>query len=141
MNVKQITVLEGGIMNENLQNLIHILSELNADHEYTDSIQFLCEENESLKKELDLMSLLILILLKSKIGDFLYWADKSWFKYEKHTITDVRYEIQDTEFFGDEYVGKKCIKIYVDSDGYYLANEIGKTIFFSETEAESHTQK
>lgn len=129
------------IVDDGLVELLQVLSVLKADSKYKTSIQSLYEEVESLRKKAALSNELILNLLKSKIGQPIYWADKAWRKYEKHIISDVRYEIQESGFFGDEYAGKKCVKIYVDGDGYYLANEIGKTIFFSETEAESHTQQ
>lgn len=128
-------------VDDELVELMHVLSVLKADPKYETSIQSLYEEVESLRKKTALSNELILNLLKSKIGQPIYWADEAWSKYEKHIISDVKTEIQETCFFGKEYLGEECIKIYVDSDGYYLANDIGSTLFFTETEAEEHRNK
>ena len=83
----------------------------------------------------------MLEFLKSKIGLKIYWAHKDWFKYETHIISDIRVEIQKSDFFGRQYVGKECIHIYLEDGGYYIADNIGKTLFFNEDEAEAHTCK
>lgn len=75
---------------------------------------------------------ILLEFLKSKIGQKIYWAHKDWRKYETHTISAVNVELQDTDFFGSEYVGKMCIRIYLEDGGYYIADKIGKTLFFDE---------
>lgn len=79
--------------------------------------------------------------LKTKIGQKIYWAHENWRKHETHTVTDVGIDIQKSDFFGHEYVGKECIRIYIKSGGYFIADDIGKTLFFDEAEAKSHTSK
>lgn len=84
---------------------------------------------------------ILLEFLKSKIGQKIYWAHKDWFKYETYIISDVRLEIQKSDFFGKQYVGKECICIHLEDGGYYIADNIGKTLFFNEDEAQLHTCK
>lgn len=84
---------------------------------------------------------ILLMVLKSKIGEKIYWASKNWRNYEVYTIKDVRLEVQKGDFFGKKYQGKECIKIFLEDGGYYIANNIGKTLFFSEEEAKAHTDK
>lgn len=77
--------------------------------------------------------------LRSKIGQKIYWAHKDWLKYEEHTISDVRREIQESDFFGQEYKGKMVIKIFLADGGHYIANDIGNTLFFTVKDASAHT--
>lgn len=93
------------------------------------------------KREANRYKTILLEFLKSKIGQKIYWAHKDWEKYEAHTITDIRVEIRDSDFFGKEYVGKECIHIYVKGGGCFIADNIGKTLFFDKDEAELHTYK
>lgn len=82
----------------------------------------------------------LVYMLKLKIGDNIYWASPAWNKYETHTISDVRIEKMDSSFFGKEYVGKECVKIFVnDGKSYYIADNIGDTLFFTEKDAYEHT--
>jgi len=99
-------------------------------------------KNEFQKKNEQLNEQLIL-LLKTHIGQPIYWAHPDW-RMETHTITGVEYRIVDTDFFdkkGIKYKGKQCICINVDEDGYYLADFIGKTLFFNKEEAIRHSRK
>lgn len=93
------------------------------------------------QEEADRYKSILLEFLKSKIGQKIYWAHRHWRKYETHTISDISVDIQKSDFFGEEYIGKECIRIYIKSGGYYIADDIGKTLFFSESEAEFHTSK
>ena len=93
------------------------------------------------KREANRYKTILLEFLKSKIGQKIYWAHKDWEKYEVHTITDIRVELRDNDFFGKEYVGKECIRIYVKNGGCFIADNIGKTLFFDKDEAELHTYK
>lgn len=82
----------------------------------------------------------LISLLKTQIGKPIYWASPAWNKYETHTITDVRLEKVESDFFGKEYVGKECVKIFVnDGKSYYIADNIGDTLFFTEKDAYEHT--
>jgi hypothetical protein len=92
-------------------------------------------------KEADRYKTILLELLKSKIGHKIYWAHKNWRKYETHTIADVSVDIQENSFFGEEYKGKECIKIHIKNGGHFIADGIGKTLFFDESEAALHTYK
>lgn len=79
--------------------------------------------------------------LKSKIGKKIYWAHPNWKKYETHTISDITLDIQENTFFGAQYKGKECIKIHVKNGGHFIADNIGKTLFFDEQEAAEHSYK
>lgn len=93
------------------------------------------------QEEADRYKEILIEFLKSKIGQKIYWAHKDWIKYETHTISGVSVDIQKTDFFGEEYVGKECIRIYLEDGGYYIADDIGKVLFFSEGEAKFHACK
>lgn len=84
---------------------------------------------------------IVLTFLKSKIGQNIYWASKNWSKYETHTIVGISVDIETEDFFGKEYVGKECIRIYLEGGGYYIADKIGDTLFFNEGEAQLRTRK
>lgn len=99
------------------------------------------KEMRMAQEETDRYKTILLEFLKSKIGQKIYWAHKNWRKYEAHTISGVSVDIQKTNFFGEEYVGKECIRIYLEDGGYYIADDIGKVLFFSEGEAKFHTCK
>ena len=68
-------------------------------------------EEYKIKQEINRYKTILLEFLKSKIGHKIYWAHKNWRKYETHTIEDVSVDIQENNFFGEEYTGKECIKI------------------------------
>lgn len=93
------------------------------------------------QEKADRYKTILLEFLKSKIGQKIYWAHKNWRKYETHTISGVSVDIQKTDFFGEEYVGKECIRIYLEDGGYYIADDIGNVLFFSEGEAKFHACK
>lgn len=93
------------------------------------------------QQEADRYKSILLEFLKSKIGQKIYWAHKAWLKYETHIISDVDVDIQKSDFFGKQYVGKECIRIHLEDGGYYIADNIGKTLFFNEDEAKLHTCK
>lgn len=93
------------------------------------------------KREANRYKTILVELLKSKIGHKIYWAHKNWEKYETHTIADVSVDIQENSFFGEEYKGKECIKIHIKNGGHFIADNIGKTLFFDESEAALHTSK
>lgn len=107
----------------------------------------LVQANEIIKEKEDVEDTLNIALvetLKTKIGDNIYWAHKNWKKYETHTITDIKYEVFESDFFDKEnitYKGKKLVIIEIDGCGKYLACHLGKTLFFSEEEARLHTAK
>ena len=102
------------------------------------SVQQDAEEYKA-KREAYRYKTILLEFLKSKIGQKIYWAHKHWRKYETHTIKDVGIDIQTSEFFGSEYIGKECIRIYLEDGGYYIADQIGITLFFDVIEAKAHT--
>ena len=102
------------------------------------SIQQDAEEYRA-KQEAKRYKTILLEVLKSKIGQKIYWAHKHWKKYETHTIKDISIDIQKSEFFGREYIGKECVCIYLEDGGYYIADQIGITLFFDESVAKAHT--
>ena len=104
------------------------------------SIQQDAEEYRA-KQEANRYKTILLEFLKSKIGQKIYWAHKHWEKYETHTIKDIGIDIQESEFFGGEYIGKECVRIYLEDGGYYIADQIGITLFFDENVAMAHTCK
>ena len=82
-------------------------------------------------------------ILKALIGQPIFWGSPGW-KPETHIITDVRYEVYDSDFFDKKevkYKGTKQVVIEVDEDGTYLAVNIGKNLFFNEKEAIENSQK
>lgn len=98
-------------------------------------------EEYKTKQEANRYKTILVELLKSKIGHKIYWAHKNWVKYETHTIADISIDIQENSFFGEEYKGKECIKIHIKNGGHFIADNIGKTLFFDESEAALHTCK
>ena len=98
-------------------------------------------EEHKTKQEENRYKTILLELLKSKIGHKIYWAHPAWVKYETHTIADVSVDIQESDFFGAEYKGNECIKIHIKNGGYFIADNIGKTLFFDESEAAIHAYK
>ena len=98
-------------------------------------------EEYKAKQEANRYKTILLDFLKSKIGQKIYWAHKNWRKYETHTIADVSVDIQENSFFGEEYKGKECIKIHIKNGEHFIADNIGKTLFFDESEAALHTCK
>ena len=79
-------------------------------------------------------------VLNGMTGHKIYWAHKGWNKYETHTILKAEIGTVTTDFFGPEYLNKECIKIFIDDgSGFYIADMIGETLFFDETEAYAHT--
>lgn len=80
--------------------------------------------------------------LKTMIGEPIYWASPNW-KMETHTIRDVRCDILDTDFFDTKeykYEGTLCVIIDIDENGYYIADNIGKNLFFDKGEAIEHSK-
>lgn len=120
-------------LNETLvQDIRHICN-------YTDDL--ISEYNKVIDKN-DNMATVLCMVLKTKIGQPIYWAHKDWLKYETHTITDVKYEEFTSDFFDTKkkYKGTMQVQIEVDNTGNYLAKDIGRTLFFDKEEAEAHTQ-
>ena len=119
--------------------------EIEVIREYLDSIEKASIQQDAeeykAKQEADRYKTILLEFLKSKIGQKIYWAHKHWRKYETHIIKDIGIGIQTSEFFGGEYIGKECIRIYLEDGGYYIADNIGITLFFNEMEAKAHTCK
>ena len=117
--------------------------EIEAIRAHLDSIEktsiYQDAEEYKAKQEADRYKTILLEFLKSKIGQKIYWAHKHWRKYETHTIKDVGIDVQTSEFFGAEYIGKECIRIYLEDGGYYIADQIGATLFFDVIEAKAHT--
>ena len=101
--------------------------------------------NKNLELECDkrAMQELLVETLKSKVGNTIYWASPNW-KYETHIISGVRLEILESTFFDTrnrKKSGTLCVLIDVDNnDGYYLADDIGKTLFFNQEEAIKHSK-
>ena len=122
-------------MYENIEFIREKLDEIEKASIYQDT------EEHKAKQEANRYKLILIEFLKSKIGQKIYWAHKDWLKYEIHTISDVGIDIQKSDFFGQQYVGKECIRIYLEDGGYYIADNIGKTLFFNEDEAKLHTCK
>ena len=120
-------------------------NEIESIREHLDSIEKISIQQDAegykAKQEADRYKSILLEFLKSKIGKKIYWAHKDWFKYETYIISDVRVEIQKSDFFGKQYVGKECICIHLEDGGHYIADNIGKTLFFNEDEAQLHTCK
>lgn len=79
--------------------------------------------------------------LSSMIGEPIYWASSYWPNIETHRIKAVSYGAVETDFFGSEFKGKPCIKIFTEDGGFYIADDIGKTLFFSKVEAKKHVEK
>ena len=100
-------------------------------------------QQENLNEEIETLKTTMVTILKSLIGQPIYWASPNW-KMETHTIRDIEYRIVDSDFFDRKdikYKDKKCICIEVDEDGYYLADFIGQTLFFDKNEAIQHAKK
>lgn len=100
------------------------------------------KRNDELNEELEKQKEFSCEMLKLMIGRPIYWANPYW-RHETHIITDVRYEIFDSDFFDTKetkYKGKKCIIIEVEDSGRYLAVDIGRTLFFNEEEAIQHSK-
>lgn len=100
-------------------------------------------QEEKLEKEIEHLKETMVLLLKALVGQPIYWASPNW-KMETHTIRDVEYRVVDSDFFDDEetkYKGKAYICIEVDKSGYYLADFIGKNLFFDKEEAMNHARK
>lgn len=98
-------------------------------------------EEHKAEQEANRYKTILFELLKSKIGHKIYWAHPAWVKYETHTIEDISSDIQESGFFGEQYNGKECIKIHIKNGGHFIADNIGKTLFFDESEAALHTYK
>ena len=100
-------------------------------------------QEEKLGEEIEQLKEMMVILLKALIEQPIYWASPNW-RMETHTVRDVEYRIVDSDFFDTKevkYKGRKCICIEVDDDGYYLADFIGKTLFFDKEDAIKHARK
>ena len=100
-------------------------------------------QEEKLGEEIEQLKEMMVILLKALIEQPIYWASPNW-RMETHTVRDVEYRIVDSDFFDTKevkYKGTKCICIEVDDDGYYLADFIGKTLFFDKEDAIKHARK
>lgn len=79
--------------------------------------------------------------LKPMVGQKIYWAHPDW-NYETHTICNVRCDIVKSDFWHKKYQNKRCVIIDVDDgDGYYIADLIGKSLFFDEQEAIRHSRQ
>ena len=109
-----------------------------------DNILGYCKQKEialeTLKQTYDTVNERLVKVIQSKKGEKIYWASYGWNKYETHTITDARFEKVTSDFFGKHYLGKMCVKIFVDDgNSYYLADHIGETLFFDKDEAYQHT--
>lgn len=103
------------------------------------SDQFLLENANVLKaskKETFFYKELLAFSLSSLIGKKIYWASPNWIKTETHTIKEVRIEEQKNDFFGKEYQGKAVVKIFGENGGYFIAEELGKSIFIVKEDAE-----
>lgn len=100
-------------------------------------------QEESLSEEIEHLKEMMILLLKALIGQPIYWANPNW-KMETHIIRDIEYRIVDSDFFDTKetkYKGKACICIEIEDNGYYLADFIGKTLFFDKEEAMNHARK
>lgn len=96
-------------------------------------------EKDKLIKENDKHQKIIRNILRNKIGQKIYWAHEQWTKIETHTITNVKYRKYNDDFF-EEYKDKWCVLIEVDNSGFYVADDIGKTLFFDKEEALRHAK-
>lgn len=122
-------------MHEEIEVIREKLDEIEKASIYQDA------EEYKIKQEAKRYKTILLEFLKSKIGQKIYWAHSNWRKYETHTIADISVDIQENSFFGEEYKGKECIKIHIKNGGHFIADNIGKTLFFDESEAAIHTCK
>lgn len=123
-------ILDTGLFSSKINDILY--DAISESH----TVDRLSKENEYLKEA-------VVVLLKALIGQPIYWAHPDW-RMETHIIRDVEYRVVDSDFFDRKdrkYEGKKCICIEVDEDGYYLADFIGKTLFFDKEEALSHARK
>jgi hypothetical protein len=104
----------------------------------------LVQANDLIKEQentINILNIALLEILKTKIGEKIYWAHKNWKNYETHTITNVKYEVYNSDFFDkkdEKYKGKKLVIIEIDNTGTYLACHLGKTLFLTEEEAKLH---
>ena len=97
---------------------------------------------DKLQSDIDVYQNALCTSLKNMIGQNIYWANPNW-RYETHTITNVRCDILDTDFFDTPertYDQTKCVIIDIDNEGYYIANNIGHNQFFNKNEAISHSK-
>lgn len=100
-------------------------------------------QEDKLRKEIEQLKETLVLSLKPLIGQPIYWANPNW-RMETHTITGVEYRTYDSDFFDTKevkYKGKKCIVIEVDGCGNYLADFIGRTLFFDKEEAKKHARQ
>lgn len=127
-----------------LEEITKAFSFLSVDEDVADAIDTAMDIiNESIQKDFikeereeNLLKLLA-EELKMRIGTNIYWSCKGW-SIEKHTISKIKCDVYHGEFF-KEYDGMKVVLIYTDNDtGYYIADELGKTLFFSREEAEKN---
>lgn len=97
------------------------------------------EEKEEQERQEDAKMLSLVDELKEKIGSHVYWAWKGWSRnpktIEDHVISDFKYGLYKGDFFR-EYNGKKVIMVHVADGGFYIYNELGRSIFFSREDAE-----
>lgn len=126
-----------------LKELSNILRKLSIDHKYVDAIRTGIESTkyallkEQEEKEFQMMALVE--KLSEKIGFPIFWACKGW-SMEQHKISSIKYSIYNGDFF-KEYKGRKVILIYIDDNtGFYIYDELGKSIFFTKEEAEKSLQ-
>lgn len=69
-------------------------------------------------------------------GKSIYWASPEWTKIEKHTVEDVKIEVQDTGFFGEEFKDRQVVKVFADNGkGYFIGEKLGKNLFLTEEAA------
>lgn len=120
-------------MSEKIDALLQELKSeiIKETEENKDIIKAIEDEKEKYRK-------ILMKTLSSKIGEKIYWASKEWNNIETHTITGIEYSKVESNFWGSDYKNKLCIKI-VCGDGYFLANNIGETLFFDENEAKKHS--
>ena len=117
-------LLDMGIFSERITDVLH-------------EVKYTISERNQLQEEKEQLKRQMILLLKSLIGQNIYWACPGW-KIETHTITNVQYRVFNSDFFDTKnvkYKGKKCIVIEVDGDGNYLADFIGQSLFFDKEEA------
>ena len=113
--------------------------------EASDVVRHIVSEKDNAIKELEECKRknleIIAMVLRSKIGQNIYWAHKDWRKYETHIISDVEVSVVDTDFWGKEYYHQPTVKIHLEDGGFYISQLLNYTLFFDEAEADSHTYK
>lgn len=107
------------------------------------TLSILSNKVDILEADLNKYKYLLCETLKVFIGKYIYWSHPDW-KYETHVISDIVCDIETSDFFDKstkKYKGTLCVMIKVDNNsGHFLADDIGRTLFFNKEEAIKHSK-